>query len=192
MWKKLLVTFIKSLKIPSSVLQKSLPSPETCVFTQTSTFQKQTLTYSSTYPELWPFPVDFKYVSQAQRIYPSDWSENIKKRGLHKPVDTWKTPHTNNTTVSYIHVLLGEVLGVFSHHVGQVPLPDVKLLHLLLDELHRELLRPCSRQVLPAVGRAHTNPPAQHLERTTGGRCFETCNVGQTVLICLISEATPH
>lgn len=80
MWKKLLVTFIKSLKIPSSVLQKSLSSPVTCVFTQTSTFQKQTLTYSSTYPELWPFPVDFKYVSQAQRIYPSDWSENIKKK----------------------------------------------------------------------------------------------------------------
>lgn len=67
--------------------------------------------------------------------------------------------------VSYIHVLLGEALRVFSHHVGQVPLPDVELVHLLLDELHGELLRTCGRQVLPAEGGARADLPA-HLRTT--------------------------
>ena len=76
--------------------------------------------------------------------------------------------NTGTTVNSYIYVLLGEVLGVFSHHVRQVSFADLKLLHLLLDELHGELLWPQGRQVLSAEGRAHTYLPAQDLRRRTG------------------------
>lgn len=74
---------------------------------------------------------------------------------------------TETTGNSYIYVLLGEVLGVLSHHVRQVSFPDVKLLHLLLDVLHGVLLWPRGRQVLSAEGRAHTYLPAQDLRRRT-------------------------
>lgn len=65
---------------------------------------------------------------------------------------------------SYVYVLLTKVLWVFVHHVGQVSFPDVKFLHLLLDELLAELLSPRSRDVLPAGGRAQTYPPVENLE----------------------------
>lgn len=41
--------------------------------------------------------------------------------------------------------------------------PDVELLHLLLDELHGELLGPRRRQVLPAEAGAHTYMSAEEL-----------------------------
>lgn len=64
---------------------------------------------------------------------------------------------------SYVYVLLTKVLFVFVHHVGQVSFPDVKFLHLLLDELLAELLSPRSRDVLPAGGGAQTYPPVENL-----------------------------
>lgn len=65
--------------------------------------------------------------------------------------------------MSYVDVLLRKGLRVFSHHVSQVPLADVELLHLLLDELHSELLQPCGRRVLPVEGRAHAYLPPRDL-----------------------------
>lgn len=65
---------------------------------------------------------------------------------------------------SYVYVLLTKVLWVFVHHVGQVSFPDVKFLHLLLDELLAELLSSRSRDVLPAGGGAQTYPPVENLE----------------------------
>lgn len=64
---------------------------------------------------------------------------------------------------SYVYVLLTKVLWVFVHHVGQVSFPDVKFLHLLLDELLAELLSSRSRDVLPAGGGAQTYPPVENL-----------------------------
>lgn len=68
---------------------------------------------------------------------------------------------------SYVYVLLAEGLRVLPHHVGQVPLPDVELLHLLLDELRAQLLSR-GRRVLPAGGGAHTDPPVENLESEPG------------------------
>lgn len=67
---------------------------------------------------------------------------------------------------AYVYVLLTKVLWVFVHHVGQVSFPDVKFLHLLLDELLAELLSSRSRDVLPAGGGAQTYPPVENLEGT--------------------------
>lgn len=72
--------------------------------------------------------------------------------------------------MTHIYVLLGEGLRVLSHHVSQVPLPYVELLHLLLYKLRRELLRSCSREVLSVEGRARTYLPPRDLQRRRGRR----------------------
>lgn len=77
-----------------------------------------------------------------------------------------KSPRIEIKVLSYVYVLLTKGLWVFVHHVGQVSLPDVKLLHLLLDELRADLLSSCGRHVLPAGGGAQTYPPVENLEGT--------------------------
>lgn len=67
---------------------------------------------------------------------------------------------------SYVYVFLTKVLWVFVHHVGQVSFPDVKFLHLLLDELLAELLSLRSLVLLHAGGGAQPYPPVGNLEDT--------------------------
>ena len=75
--------------------------------------------------------------------------------------------HFTSFLSSYVYVLLAEGLWVFSHHVGQVPLAHVELVHLFLDEVQRELLRSCSCQVPPPGGAAQTDAPVNHLHTNT-------------------------
>lgn len=68
-----------------------------------------------------------------------------------------------NQRGSYVYVVLTKVVWVFVHHVGQVSFPDVKFLHLLLDELLAELLSSLNLLLLPTGGGAQPYPPVGNL-----------------------------
>lgn len=102
-------------------------------------------------------------VTETRETYTMKLSElmHLLNNGNNPSVSvSWKKMNVG----SYVYVLLTKVLWVFVHHVGQVSFPDVKFLHLLLDELLAELLSSRSRDVLPVGGGAQTYPPVENLE----------------------------
>lgn len=96
--------------------------------------------------------------------------KHLRSKGENTPVphSTVQIAQNRNEKLSHVNVLLTEALWIFVHHVGQVSLSDVKLLHLLLDELRADLLSSCGRHVLPAGCRAQTYPPVENLEEQPG------------------------